>query len=472
MHDEDKNDGPTYLRLIEEQWVHRALQSLPGLEQLSGRPLRTQHKLQSADIQPNTAFAISAIADDAGIGGLAGESGVQAINWPPLMVLSKRALAGWEQENLRRQGVNALLSTSTLPRARRVVEALARSAEWFGANLTRAPLADLLQMLAADGRSGMIWVGCAHNPPLSAQRWDSGGAFCAGNSGACNGWAARLHLNAGRLVYAETPTLLGLEAFSRCLALKEGYLRVHEVFMAPRRGNLDGTVQQLLIRAAALADEEGRRTGSSRRPAAGPISPPDSGRRGPSAPPSTPAQRARSAPDPYLTADLAPATTPMGDSSAVLPVPSEVPSTRPVSNLAVRAQGSVPPPLPRSAAPRASSSGRRKSHPPPVPNEYDDMLGGPAQVQLVVQTDDSSGLISVHGEGDAENAAAVATLCRTALDSVGQQLQLGRVQSWCLLGQAYALYTHHRGSKSRLALGAASDNAFRFLGDLLKEDDA
>ncbi|MEM7676552.1 MAG: DUF4388 domain-containing protein, partial [Myxococcota bacterium] len=249
------HDQPSasYLRLSEEDWVLQALQSVPGLERLSGQPLPVLPSSLGADARQHAEFAVSGLDGDIA-NGLSPIVPLESVHWPPLLVLCRRPLAGWEQEGLRRQGVNALLNVvNGLGRAHRIIEALTRSPEWFSANLTRAPLADLLQMLASDGRSGMIWVGCPHNRSLSPNRWESGGDFCTGGSD-CVGWSARLHLHTGRLVYAETPTLLGLQALTRCLALNKGSLRVHEVYMAPRRANLEGTAQQLLIRAAALAD--------------------------------------------------------------------------------------------------------------------------------------------------------------------------------------------------------------------------
>ncbi|MEM7676984.1 MAG: hypothetical protein AAF449_13350, partial [Myxococcota bacterium] len=78
---------------------------------------------------------------------------------------------------------------------------------------------------------------------------------------------------------------------------------------------------------------------------------------------------------------------------------------------------------------------------------------------------------AVTGQGDAESAAAVTTMCVEAFGEASEQLGMGAVQQWCLVGPSNALYATHRQEQVRLALGSASDNAFSILGRLFDDEE-
>ena len=450
----------SYLRLVEDDWVVEALRKIPEIERLASLPAVRATHLRGADVALTMSFAVTAVGED-DRSSLAAARPVASVNWPPLLALSRRTLSGAEQEGLRRQGVSAVLNVNDgMANAAKIVSALVRSPQWFGANLTRAPLADLLQMLAADGRSGMIWVGCPHNYALSAQPWEDGGLFCAGSTEACGGWSARMHLHAGRLVYAETPAQVGLEAFSKCLALREGYLRVHEVYMAPRRPNLDGSVQQLLISAAAMFDEANR---SSRRRRARPL--PNVAHPPTSISDDLEASIAR--PPPSISDDLElsydgdtdEGAQDAGAADLIGAGQTEPPLLEPVDGPAEVEAGArtEPPPLPSSPPPMATAT-------------LPDLLGGPAGIALAVEMDEGGAVVDTAGQGDAESTAAVSTLCTKTFRAAGDQLGWGGLEGWCVVGPSKALYARHGDGRVRLALGAGSDNAFSLLRQVFTKE--
>ncbi|MEO1337989.1 MAG: DUF4388 domain-containing protein, partial [Myxococcota bacterium] len=323
------------------------------------------------------------------------------------------------------------------------------------------------------GRSGMIWIGCPHNRSLSPNRWESGGDFCTGLSD-CKGWSARIHLHTGRLVYAETPTMVGLEALTKCLSLTKGTLRVHEVYMAPRRANLEGTAQQLLIRAAALADEMGRgRSDLAAELLDDPVETidlPD--------PVGPPAIAEGLAVPEILTTPPAPAAS----GAAAMPtsspeVPASVVTERSVTgsrfgpeadhSLDLRALEAPP------AMPSKPTTDRLRALAAEDTTGLGRFLGGEAGVRLVADTGAGGQVMAVTGQGDAESAAAVAALCISAFGVASEQLGLGAVEKWCLVGPSNALYAAHQDDdKVRLALGSASDNAFSILGRLFDEEES
>ncbi len=503
--------SPEYLRLTDEDWVIEALRTVPGLARMTAQLPNEDGRVHGADVASPVAFAVSGLNDN-GRTALSTVLPIEVAHWPPLLLLSRRRLAGWEREDLRRQGVSAVLNIiEGIDRAPRILSALARSSEWFGASLTRAPLPDLLQMLAADGRSGMIWIGCPHAPALSGRRWDNGGTFCGGRQDVCAGWAARLHLHAGRLVYAETATHTGMDAFSRCLSLQHGYVRVHEVYMAPRRANLEGTVQQLLIEAATLADERDRDPKSQR---AAPIHPSPLDERagdttargdtsgleaGVTGTSTHPIELTR----PTRSRETWPGSHHSGAQTKPNPAQAAVPSGLTPEQLSADLENLSPPPVASTgdAAPTDVFHTHQRPRPPPLPTERPpagasetDLAAAPpatsaagvqasmvagepatwlqttAGVRLVVDVDGRNQVIASAGDGDAESTAAVASLCNSAIDGAGAELGLGKLQGWSVVGNAQALYCQRTAETSRVGVGDASEHALRHLVKLIEGD--
>ena len=389
-----------YLRLVEDDWALQILSSVPGLEQLRGQTAQT------VDSAPHAAFAVSTFSHSEPWG-LSPVLHIETVNWPPLLLVCRHSPTETEQEKLRRRGVSAVLTSTDDPfRSEQLIQALTESNEWFDARLNRVPLSDLLQMLASDGRSGLIWIGCPHSERLSSKRWESAGSACTGDTETCTGWVARLHMHHGQLTYAETPAARGLEALAQCLALAEGYVRVHEVYMTPRETNLSGSIQQLLLRSATFVDEYRR------------------------------------------------------DDSHVDNNYVEILSSPPISPKARR---------PRTTPPRRRTPSQSEVYPSPPPFRSRSRGPSPSvgerheNKERVIVNDES-------GQGDSENVAAVGTMCCSAFSTAGEHLQLGEVKSWVLLGPQKALYARCSDSEPQLVLDTATDNAFYNLRLIFEEE--
>ena len=423
------NGASSYLRLADEDWVMQALETMPAFRHRTGVAARDLASLVDSGSGPTAPFAVSRV-DESGGNALSSLFSLESVHWPPLVVLARSPLTVGRVEALRRQGCSALLSVGDdAGRSRRVLDALARSPQWFSADLRRAPLADLLQMWNSDRRSGLVWVGCPHVPSFSMHPWWTAGSACTRDPATCQGWAVRLWLQEGQLVFAESPTHRGIEALSQCLSLEEGSVRVHEVYIKPRSHNLHGTMPQLLIGAAALADERAK---------------------------PSPAARVANGPLPITTEDFRP-EPPVLDFELINADDEDITTELPPPS-SVFVPSSTPPPLPHGRVPAPNRD----------PAAIETLLNVTADVQLAIEMDDAGTVVRSAGEGDAESTAAVATLCRTAFSAAGESLGLGPLSAWCVVGDQTALYTQHQPGRSCSALASASDHGFRILGQLFE----
>ena len=420
-----RDEEPGYLLLSDEEWLRQAVATLPGFDQLRGVPaleVRAGGRYGHGGAAP---FAVTSF-DESGRRGLSAVVPLEAVHWPPLVVLARSPLTVGRVEAMRRNGVSAVLNVAEdADRSERLVSALLRAGDWFTADIKRAPLADLLQMWNLERQSGLVWVGCPHVSKLSSRPW-AGSATCTKDPTTCEGWACRLWLQAGELVFAESPTHMGVEALSQCLALEEGTVRMHEVYLKPRAHNLRGTMPQLLIGAAALADERRDRAL---------LAPQD--RRGGMLGQTRPTQG-----PPTLDVEFHPEEAAMIAQS----VAARSEAIRP-----------MPPPLPQRSPMRE-----------PDQATVDALLHVTADVRLAVEMDGAGAVVRSAGDGDAESTAAVATLCQTALVTAGKSLGLGALESWCLIGEQTALYAQHGSGRSCLALASASEHGFRILGQMFE----
>ncbi len=394
----------SYLRLTNDDWLLSAIEGVPSFAALSAFTVLDLQRPETVNQALLSAFAVSSVPGDDSV--LSSALPIESVTWPPLLVLSQ------DRVTLPQMEIAA------------VVDALARSQDWFGASIGRAPAADLLQILAEDQRSGLICVTCPHMPALSSRRWEAGAPACTQDPQTCRGWAVRLYLDRGRLVYAEGPANTGIEALSQVLQLQEGFLRAHEVYLLPAERNLDGTVQQLIIEAAVLADERAHSAPTSRRD-------------------SRPVDLARTR-----------VSTP-----AAHPRPRR--PRRPVQELEIVDEPTIakgPPAMPRSRVrPRPSTSPSVES-----------LLDAAEDLQTAVETDGEGTVLRSVGDGDPESTAAVAKLCRRSFEALGGQLQLGDLEHWCVVGESTALYVQHRPARTRMTLGSASPHAFRILRKLFE----
>ena len=182
-------------------------------------------------------------------------SRVASVHLLPALAIGSRAPGAVGLEALRRSGASAFLDEDLDDQI--AAQELLRSTHWFTSPLDRVPVPDTVQVLSADDRSGVLVLACPHCRPLSLLSWQETAGQCQGD-GKCTGAVARIYVVGGRPVHAETSHLQGVEAFAQCLEFKTGVARFCEVFLPPQEHTLDGTASQLLIHAAALADESQR----------------------------------------------------------------------------------------------------------------------------------------------------------------------------------------------------------------------
>ncbi|MEO1336623.1 MAG: DUF4388 domain-containing protein [Myxococcota bacterium] len=216
-----------------------------------------------------------------------------SIHLLPVLAFGRSAPAPQQLEALRQAGVSTFLDTRSAEN--NSARALLRSGQWFSSQLNRVSVPDTIQLLTNARRSGVLVLTCPHCRPLSARAWHETASRCTGDH-ECQGAVARIYLLNGLPVHAETPTSVGLQAFSDCLSFQAGVARFCEVYLSPGRKTLDGTASQLLIQAATMADEAAR----DAPPTNGAPNMNENGRSGPPALPSRPRQNSMYSPAQHI----------------------------------------------------------------------------------------------------------------------------------------------------------------------------
>ncbi|MEM7677040.1 MAG: DUF4388 domain-containing protein [Myxococcota bacterium] len=201
-----------------------------------------------------------------------------SIHLLPVLAFGSTAPAPKQLEAMRQAGVSTFLDTSKPEDD--AARALLRSGQWFTSQLNRVSVPDTIQLLTNARRSGVLVLTCPHIRPLSARAWHETASQCTDDD-SCPGAVARVYLFEGLPVHAETPTSVGLHAFTDCLSFQAGIARFCEVYLPPGQKTLDGTAPQLLIQAATIADEAAR--GAPTPPTNGVPDMNDNGRSGPPA---------------------------------------------------------------------------------------------------------------------------------------------------------------------------------------------
>ena len=239
--------------------VQRVLRSCEG-ERLEVIALPDLRKSNHWDMVSRVRFVLAEWSGES-LAPLRTQLKLASVHLLPVAVLTPSALPDFAREALRKHGASMLLDGSAA--SDRSVRELLRSSQWFNTQLDRVPVPDTIQILAASNRSGVLVLACPHCRPFSAQSWSQTASACGGD-GHCAGAVARIYMDNGRPTHAETPTDEGLDAFARCLSFKRGVGRFCEVFIPPSAQTLNGTATQLIIRAAAHADEAARSTASTK----------------------------------------------------------------------------------------------------------------------------------------------------------------------------------------------------------------
>jgi len=193
------------------------------------------------------AFAVTSIADpSSGSASLSARFSVNSIKFPPLVVVLGKEANPEELEALREMGVSHVIvgeiGDTDLPE----VEAISRSSSWFTADVHSAPLPDVLQMMERNGRSVMVSVARSAEKAVTDQPWKQ-------RKG--RGWQGRLYLKEGQLIRAETPNAEGVQALAQMLSLRDGTIRVHDIYLEPLTPNTSGSIQNALLDATVAMDE-------------------------------------------------------------------------------------------------------------------------------------------------------------------------------------------------------------------------
>ena len=204
---------------------------------------------------------------------IAAPSKLASVHLLPALAVCRTAPSAAGIDALRRHGVSACVEDHASEH--RPMHALLRSTHWFSAQLSRMSVADAVQILAADNRSGVLVLACPHCRPLAFRPWRETPSLCSGDD-RCGGAVARVYVVDGNPVHAETSGHQGMTALSQALSFNAGVARFCEVFLPPSVQTLEGTASQLLIAAATLTDERRRQGPPRDQRRARPVLPPRS----------------------------------------------------------------------------------------------------------------------------------------------------------------------------------------------------
>ncbi len=352
----------------------------------------------------SVALALIHIPDPSVAGGpLSAALPAQTVLFPPLVAVVGRTPTTDERDLFRIQGVAHILERPlNIDRDTGVFEVLARSRSWMTASLERMPLPDVLQTMAAHRQSGMLTITAHGMPGLSSTPWSGlDKQFLCG----------RLYVIEGRLVHAETSSLVSVKALAAMLRMDAGLIRVHEVFLSPSTPNMKGSLHSNLIEAA-WHNDEGSRT------------------------------------DGHAAGSLPPATSwhpPVGGVTAN-EQHAEVEEIEELtdSDLQIDVDEATPA--------RASSSQQGEV----AMTNLDALLKFANDLRTCAKADKEGNVLEHAGVGDAESICAIAALSTQAVEHVSELLGLGTVQGYTFVGHKLAMYVQDRPEDFVVAVGEAT----------------
>jgi hypothetical protein len=287
-------------------------------------------------------------------------------------------------------------------------------------SLDRMPLPDVLQTMAAHSQSGMLTVTGPSMPSLSAKVWSR--LHEVAHHG-------RLYVRAGRLVFAETPALSGVEALAAMLRIQSGLIRVHEVFLCPTTENIKGSLQSNLIHAACRNDESAvpSHAGASLLPA------PTTWRPEPSGHPQSSTES---------QVDIG-FSLPPSDAALAVALASILPSELVVGagTTPTRHDGSSGPS--RLAAPRPSPPEREREREIAM-SDLDTLLKQAPELRVCARADKEGNVLHWAGAGEVESICAVTALATPAVEGISELLELGELEGYSFVGPKLALYVSTR----------------------------
>jgi Domain of unknown function (DUF4388) len=395
-----------------------------------------------------SAFTLAHVPNTAEAGGaLSSLVPIRNVLFPPLVVMVDHAVTADERERLRLQGaayiVERPLSNSD---DAAVLRQLVHSGSWFKGTTDRIVVTDVLQMLAADRKSGMLTVGCAHGQDFHTFPWHHTRQCSGSERNDCQGWYGRLHVIDGQLIHAETPSAEGIVALADMIEIVSGTLRIHDIFLEPSAPNLPGSIPSSILNAVLLADDRRRSQGNGASA--------DPGASGAAA-----ASRPR-APSPSAATLRAPfpalrAAPPAATLRAPFP--------------ALRAATS-----PRTSTTTSSTTSNNNKPESIQPKRDDEMKSLEPLLSLApglyaaAKADPSGNVQDLVGNIDAESVCAVAAMCSAPLERISGLLGLGACTNWGFVNKKLSLYVQRSNEGFVALLGPVTKSPETTLKKLAK----
>ncbi len=188
--------------------------------------------------------------------------GILSLRRIPVVTITDGPIDAAAMERARKMNAACLLDASVVPDAA-LIDRLSGAGGWFSSRLRRAPLPDLLQMMA-NTEPALVEVSCQHAGTVVTSEQIS--RSCRGGSSACSGFSARIYLKKGAIQHVEGTGCSGMAALGHTLELSRGELRVHEMYIEPARPNVELPVHRALLDAAIHVDDRARAEGKDPAP--------------------------------------------------------------------------------------------------------------------------------------------------------------------------------------------------------------
>lgn len=324
--------------------------------------------------------------------------------FPPLVIMTDRTPTAREYERFRLQGVAHVIAEEfDEQRDGPALQQLARANSWL--NVDAMPLSEILQMLDRMGKPYMVTVTPPTMERLSPFAWDQKQATTMG----------RIFIEKGKLIHAETPDALGLEALIQMLAMPQCRIVAHPVFLRPIDAHSQGPLEENLLRAMVHIDEVNRSLFQLEVEFEAPT---------------------------VTTEDQTPEPEPQWHDD-ILNLEEEPASLFPAREKEM-----------------AQATQIQKLATSPVQGKVSDLesiLHCDASLRGIATADDQGNVLELEGVIDAETVCAVAAMCSQTIHSVGDLLGFGRARMWGTTSQNFALY-QVEDHQHHVAIGLPSKN--------------
>ena len=350
---------------------------------------------------------------------------IRNVAFPPLIAVVDGEPDVDIRERLRLAGAVHVTSYPLSPqRDKDVVEIVKRFPAWFSTPADQMNVQAVVQLMAAHRLSGMISVECGCVSAVSEFSWRRAGPFrCVQKAEVCSGFQGRVYVREGEVIHAESPAEVGSAAYMQMCALKEGMIRVHEVFVEPR---------QLIVPTLDSNSKKAKRRAM---------------------PPPIPGRRKK-------VSVINRSKLSGGGSGGA----NAIPSSAQVASQAVA--NSDESSLLSVSAMSAQVAGQKTRQ--TMKAGMNTLLKVAPNLKVAAKSDSGGNAIEVAGDGDGESVCAVTAMCASPVSRLGELLGLGSPESWSVVTDKVALYVQQDGDSFVSVLGNSNKNPDQILTKLAK----